>query len=809
MRKFTKFTAIAVIALMLTVTAFACGPAKTPSPELTPAQAAYTQGTNTALSFTVDLDGAEFQSLERGGTAVPASGYTLSATELKLLPAYLDTLSAGEHTFTFKTDGGNLSFTVTVTAAPATGDGYYQFGADEMIIAKGVVSYVPVTEAVYGKTGVYKEVVQGWNGQIDARMTTHMGEKAAWPNAPEARQGLIDLGYEYTAITFALSPGAQIGVYTCLPLNDYMLSGEIGGVVLATAKEVEGVTVEGSLTNNANLNDYLSDPNAEQRVFVYADGEELSVGDEIVSGVWYTVVWQLQLDPEAGIFMQDSYVNVCLTNGNSKDVYVANVRYYTDNSFKVDYSSIQPSPSLTPSNAQYTVGSGTDLEFALDLDGAAFNSVEKASVALAEGNYSLSGTEFKLKAAYLDTLEAGSHSFVIKTSAGNLSLAVEIIVVVPQPAVTPGQGAYTLESGTDVVFALDLDGAAFEAIEQGGTAIAESAYTLEGTVLTIKSSYLETLEDGDYIFAVKTDAGDVDFTIKITAAAYVPVPELTPDAATYNLFSGYDLSLGLDLDGATLESITLDDVAVPAENYAVETQSLKLLASYLDTLAAGEYEFSMVTSAGSVPFTVTVVLLDDYYSFGADEMIKIDTNAATYAAEDDEVYGKTGVYAFTSSGWNGQVDAKQTTHRGSSAPFATAEAARKNAKNVGYKYTALTIALSDDALIGIYVTMPNGDSGGIILKAGSQISYNIRVTEEYKSKFKVYADGNEITTETLQAGVWYTVVCELMIDTSQAAQGENSFFDVGMTNGNGKKVYVSEVRYYTNDTFKTDYVTEE
>ena len=214
---------------------------------------------------------------------------------------------------------------------PVELEDYYEYGWDDMVIAKGTLTYVKAE--TYGKAEVGELNVQGWNGELNAKQTTHLGENAPYLTAADARSGVEDAGYKYVAIEFALSEGASIGVYASVPITSPNFKGELAGAIF---------TDGGMLGRNANLiDDYIN------RINVYSEGKQLEYGaSAIKAGVWYTIVVELALDTNETLYGADSFITVAMTNGNSKPVYVAGTRYYTNDSFKTDYVTEDDTPDV-------------------------------------------------------------------------------------------------------------------------------------------------------------------------------------------------------------------------------------------------------------------------------------------------------------------------------------------------------------------------------------------------------------------------------------------------------------------------------
>lgn len=211
----------------------------------------------------------------------------------------------------------------TEATEPVAQGTYDAFGPEEMIIAKTGVSYTKSDSQIDGKD-VYELVSQGWNGEIWAKATAHMLNGENVYTVPEIRDALAEKQYKYVAITFQLSEGASIGIYSSVPIISDDFKGELAGFLFNAG---------GVLDKNANYLDVYGD-----RFAVYSDGKQIHLGDPINANQWYTFVCELQLDGDAALYGIDSYVDVAMTNGNGLPVYVSEVRYYTGDSYKADFT---------------------------------------------------------------------------------------------------------------------------------------------------------------------------------------------------------------------------------------------------------------------------------------------------------------------------------------------------------------------------------------------------------------------------------------------------------------------------------------
>ncbi len=93
-----------------------------------------------------------------------------------------------------------------------------------------------------------------------------------------------------------------------------------------------------------------------------------------------------------------------------------------------------------------------------------------------------------------------------------------------EPTIDPASAAFDYNAQADVAFTVDLKDYNISSIKLNDVNIGTSNYTLSGTTLTIKATYLATLSNGAHVFTLNTLGGSVTFTITVSN-----VPVITPD----------------------------------------------------------------------------------------------------------------------------------------------------------------------------------------------------------------------------------------------------------------------------------------
>lgn len=216
-----------------------------------------------------------------------------------------------------------------------------------------------------------------------------------------------------------------------------------------------------------------------------------------------------------------------------------------------------------------------------------------------------------------------------------------------------------------------------------------------------------------------------------------------------------------------------------------------------------------VTLTASVSYGTPVV---HSVSCGPEEMVyaKGTVNADTYKAHSEKIDGKD-VYVLTTNGWTAEFHAAQTTHFVDGAqPDGKLQEVRASLIEKGYQYCSVTFQMTEGAKIGVYMTAPKlsdnfkGETVGLVFTAGGTMAPNPNYVDDYADWLYVYCDGERVANgSAVSAGKWYTVVIKLLLDTEIAYQGSASWCQLALNNGNNKPIYISNVTYWLDDTFKT------
>ncbi|MDR1093698.1 MAG: hypothetical protein LBL66_06070 [Clostridiales bacterium] len=169
-------------------------------------------------------------------------------------------------------------------------------------------------------------------------------------------------------------------------------------------------------------------------------------------------------------------------------------------------------PTVSPAEQRYTVGSSADPVFTIDLKSEAVLRVTADGATLAPENYDVSDTSLAVKRAYLDTLAEGRYGFTLVTNGGEAAFAV---VVTAAPVKNMTAAEYTAALGKDEYTVSGLTGA--YGLKDGGNVGVDREYYKE----TMYPAKADSAFDGDalIVFDSQTGTNDTQKWVASLAAA--------------------------------------------------------------------------------------------------------------------------------------------------------------------------------------------------------------------------------------------------------------------------------------------------
>ena len=132
---------------------------------------------------------------------------------------------------------------------------------------------------------------------------------------------------------------------------------------------------------------------------------------------------------------------------------------------------------------------------------------------------------------------------------------------------------------------------------------------MAGGAVTLKATYLDDLEEGDYVVTIKTDQGDVTAVLTVTDTT-----ALTADPATAVFDKNpsgddYDdvvIEIKHNTTGVTLASVYNGNTELMTEHYTTDGLVITILKTYLETLDVGAATITFKTNKGDVDAVITI-----------------------------------------------------------------------------------------------------------------------------------------------------------------------------------------------------------
>ena len=252
-------------------------------------------------------------------------------------------------------------------------------------------------------------------------------------------------------------------------------------------------------------------------------------------------------------------------------------------------------------------GVKSDVTIPFTAYGYTLGSVEGNSIKT--GDYAISDGYVTIKQAYLAGLDQGDYDFRLRFANGTSYTNPTVTIKVKDSATIVAivsSATFDKCNPTDVEFKIFSTAA----IELGGNGLTKEYYTVSGSSVTISKSFLSKKSVGNYEFTATAGNSSERVSLEIIDTT---VPEIETAqggvmALTYDKAKSGDRFFEMLLAGADFDK--LDGADITDEDYTVALNGTKtkitLLASYLDSLRVGTYEFNVLTSVNVSTLVLTV-----------------------------------------------------------------------------------------------------------------------------------------------------------------------------------------------------------
>lgn len=195
---------------------------------------------------------------------------------------------------------------------------------------------------------------------------------------------------------------------------------------------------------------------------------------------------------------------------------------------------------LSAAAATFNKNAIADIDVTVTLNGNTLAAIKNGDTELADTDYSLAdgtveGTQVvTIKSNYLATLTDGDILTFVFSSGENAELT--ITVVEANSTLSAATATFYTNARADITVTATLKGNTLTGIKKGDTALADTDYSLADATsdgkqsITIKSSYLATLSNGDVLTFVFSAGTSAELKITVTTqSTYIPsVTPVTP-----------------------------------------------------------------------------------------------------------------------------------------------------------------------------------------------------------------------------------------------------------------------------------------
>lgn len=306
----------------------------------------------------------------------------------------------------------------------------------------------------------------------------------------------------------------------------------------------------------------------------------------------------------------------------------------------------------------------------------------------------------------------------------------------------------------------------------------------------------------------KTASKELELTVK--PANRIELVKEVYELWDNSVVSGEDFPAETDI----LANVKIDNDVVDDARFTVLGYDGDDIVELVDglTLRAKAQGTAIVTIAyeedESVTTEITVRVYGSYKQEDGGELMMARTVDATYEPVSGEVYGRTGVYAYTDSSiteWSDTLVVKESAHpfgvANGAIPNVNSTTAYQNMTDKNYDYVAIDVCLTSGALLR--VTSMNATSDQKATRRDYYVGKTLEEmaaesTEANNDLISIYHRGVALKeTDYIFANRWYTVIVDRV---NSQAPADNDVWSAICFSGTGGTVYFDTVRYYFDDS---------
>ncbi|MDQ0116208.1 X2-like carbohydrate binding domain-containing protein [Paenibacillus harenae] len=273
-------------------------------------------------------------------------------------------------------------------------------------------------------------------------------------------------------------------------------------------------------------------------------------------------------------------------------------------------------PTISPETGSFDKKTSlqADVTTIMALNGHTLSSIVNGGTTLeANTDYTVSGgTTVTIKKEYLALQSVGTTTLTFNFSGG-ISQALTITISDTSPTINPTTGSFDKKTSAmaDVTTSMTLNGHTVNGISNGGsTLIADTDYTVSGSIVTIKKEYLAGQPVGTTSLTIQFSGG---FAQTLTITISDTTPTISPATGSFDKMSTAqaDVTTTMTLNGHTLSSIANGgSTLVAGTDYTVfGGTTITIKKEYLAAQPIGTTSLTF-TFSGGITRTLTVSVMD-------------------------------------------------------------------------------------------------------------------------------------------------------------------------------------------------------
>ncbi|MBQ7713010.1 MAG: hypothetical protein IJT69_04250 [Clostridia bacterium] len=324
--------------------------------------------------------------------------------------------------------------------------------------------------------------------------------------------------------------------------------------------------------------------------------EGLNAGDYSVDSAGTLVIYASALENKAA---GDYDLTVVATNDSTLDLIVT-----------VEDDRV---PALYESKFTFSKNAGVKHNVAVAFEAYTYSvvGVEGKTTRISESDYEIAQGKVNVLASYLSGLNQGDYSFTLKfTGATGVESRNFKITVSDTAAIVAGVSYATFDKAApaDVEYTIYTTGSSIILADNG---IKSTDYTVSGSAVKVKASYLAKLAVGSYTFRVSAGSSATEVSLTVVDNTKPVIESAKGGVLTieYDKAQGGDRFFEMMLGSATFQKVDGNGVAgqyTIGVNDAKGTTKITIRESYLNSLRVGTYTYNVLTDVNVTTLIVKV-----------------------------------------------------------------------------------------------------------------------------------------------------------------------------------------------------------